>query len=113
MVDLNMTPKEAWQYCRDKKERIPELEKIVLDSNDSAEVYNYICFVVNGPFPEAEPILKTDTYWSVAYAIHFLKSPFEMAHAKIFEKSKFNQIMVNKYKGFLDDIGYDYSEWKL
>ena len=111
MVKNNMTPKEAWQYCRDQRQRIPELEKIILDSNDPNEVYNYVCFVVRGPFPEGEHILKTDTYWAIAYAIDFIKRPFEIAHVKIFEKSQYNQIMVNKYKGFLDDIGYDYSEW--
>jgi hypothetical protein len=108
---VNMTAKEACQICRDKRQRIPELEKIILDSNDSSEIYNYVCFVVRDVFPEGETILATDTYWSVAYAIHFLKAPFEIAHSKIFERSEYNQIMVNKYKGFLDDIGYNYSEW--
>lgn len=110
---VNMTPEGAWKYCRDHKKRIPELEKIILDSNDPNEVYNYVCFVVHGPFPEGEHILKNNTYWAIAYAINFLKAPFEIAHSKIFERSQYNQIMVNKYKGFLDDIGYNYSEWLI
>ena len=49
--------------------------------------------------------------FKTAYAVDFLKTPFEMAHTKIFEKSIYNQIMVNKYKHFLNEIHYDYSEW--
>ena len=106
-----MTPEGVCKYCRDHKKRIPELEQIILNNNDSAMVYNYVCFLIRGPFPEGEGILATDTYWSVAYAINFLKAPFEIAHSKIFERSEYNQIMVNKYRGFLEDIGYNYSEW--
>lgn len=113
MVINSMTPEEAYELCKSKGERIHELEQIILNSNDSNIVYNYVCFIIRGPFPEGEDILATDTYWSVAYSINFLKAPFEKAHKKIFEKSDYNQIMVNKYKGFLDNIGYNYSEWML
>ena len=114
MVINSMTPEEAYEICsKSKGERIHELEQIILNSNDSNIVYNYVCFIIRGPFPEGEDILATDTYWSVAYSINFLKAPFEKAHKKIFEKSDYNQIMVNKYKSFLDNIGYNYSEWML
>jgi hypothetical protein len=108
-----LTPEEAYETCKNKGERIPELEQIILNSNDSNIVYNYVCFIIKGPFPEGEEILATDTYWSVAYAINFLKVPFEKAHVKIFEKSEYNQIMINKYKDFLNNIKYDYSEWLI
>ena len=108
-----MSPKDALKICKDEQRRISNLEKIILDSNDSTIVFDYVCFVVKDRFQEGEEILANDTYWAVAYAVHFLKAPFEGAHSKIFESSQYNQIMVNKYKGFLDDIGYDYSEWKI
>jgi hypothetical protein len=108
-----VTPEQAYETCKNKGKRILELEQIILNSNDSNIVYNYVCFIIKGPFPEGEEVLATDTYWSVAYAINFLKVPFEKAHIKIFEKSEYNQIMVNKYKSFLNNIKYDYSEWLI
>jgi hypothetical protein len=106
-----MTPKEALQELLSKKTRDNELEKIITGGNEAVVAWDYICKCLRTPWPEAEPLLAKDTYWAVAYAIDFLKAPFEMAHTKIFEKSIYNQIMVNKYKHFLNEIYYDYSEW--
>lgn len=108
-----MTPKDALNELLSKKTRDKELEKIIINGNEAVVAWDYICKFLRKSWPEAESLLATDTYWAVAYAIDFLKAPFEMAHKKIFEKSIYNQIMVNKYKHFLDEIKYDYSEWVI
>lgn len=108
-----MTAKEAYEELKKIKKRDRELEQIIIDSGDSSIAYYYVCHCLNDIWPEAEHVLATDTYWAVAYATSFLKRPFEIAHPKIFEKSEFNQIMVNKYRHFLDEQNYDYSEWRV
>jgi hypothetical protein len=104
-----MTPEEAFQYCRLKKRRMPELESII--STDSYYSYCYARDVIKGRFEECEKSIANDSELSYWYACHVINGPFYLCHHKIFNSS-----FKDGYIDFLKCLNYDLneiSEWLL
>ena len=104
-----VTPKEAFEECLIKKERIIDLEKII--SKDPYWSNLYARDIINGPFELGEKTISKDSYYSYRYASDVINGAFEKCHPVIFNSAwKYN------YMKLLKSINYDMtkiSEWLL
>ena len=77
-----MTPREAFNYAHDVIEgRWPEAEPIIMQEPKSA--YWYAQDVIKGPWPEAEETIKKDPEWAYYYARDVIKDRWPEAEPTI------------------------------
>ena len=104
-----MTPKEAFEECLIKKERIIDLEKII--SKNPNWSFSYARYIIGGAWELGEEAISKNPNWSFSYAYKVIKGPFEKCHYIIFNSS-----WKNDYMKLLKSINYDMtkiSEWLL
>ena len=94
----------ALEICHEYRKRIPKLEKLIASEEGTA--YIYAMDIVEGSFPEGEPIILENPRLAIEYAIFVLDAPFERGHSVIFD-SKNDQSLIDEYVEFLTDKGYD------
>jgi hypothetical protein len=132
---VNMTPRNAFEKCRDENHRIPRLEKIIITDpeysyryasdvingrweeaekiilTDAYSSYRYACHIINGRWEEAESSIATNSQYSYLYALYVIHGPFHLCHHFIF-----NSKWKDDYIDFLKSINYDFneiSEWLI
>jgi len=98
-----MSPKEAFEYCKTKNCRMPELENII--AIDPYFSYRYACDVIKCRWEKGEQIIATNSYYSYWYARYVIKDPFHLCHHIIF-----NSEWRDEYIGFLKSINCDLNE---
>lgn len=104
-----MTPKQAFEECSLKKERIIDLEKII--RKDPYYSYHYASDIINSRFELGEKSIGVHPYYSYRYARDVINGAFEKCHPVIF-----NSVWRNNYLDLLKSINYDMtqiSEWLL
>lgn len=59
---------DAYQYALNKRKRVPDVEKYILEVQDAKVAYMYARNVIEGRWPEAEPFIKLDPMRAYHYA---------------------------------------------
>jgi hypothetical protein len=78
-----MTPKQAYNICRNNRQRYKDLELIII--KDSYYSYFYARDVIQGRWTEAEDIISTNSCYIYYYALDVIKGklPENMHNAMI------------------------------
>ena len=94
-----MTPREAFEKCKNKNYKVSELEKIII--TDSYYSYLYARNIIYEKFEKGEKNITTDSYTSYCNILHPII---------------FNSEYKDEFIDFLKSINYDLneiSEWLI